>query len=552
MIVLSGMGGIAPKITPELLPANMAQSAINAILHKGGVAPLKQTVSVATPTKAGVKKTIFRFGKDLPETQYWFSWTNNVHVCRGPVVETTERTYYTGDGAPKKTDFSLATGSGTSYPMAAYNLGVPAPTTAPVIWQYAAVGPSVPEQRAYVYTNITAWGEESAPSPAAVGTADSAHLLQLGSFAPAPTGAHNIVKRYIYRSVTSSSGTNYYWIGEIPMTEATFSDNVDIASIGEPLATLDWDTPPDDLAGLIALPSGALCGFSGKQVCFSVIGAPYAWPQIYRLTAEYDIVAVAASGQGVFVLTKGYPYFINTGDPASAQMMRIEEEQPCVSARSVVTFQGSVIYASPDGLVSLSQSGTKILTEALFDRETWQAINPSTLFAAKHDNRYYGFWEGGGGFVLDTSGNLTTHDINATAVYVDPVLDQMYLAIGVNIEKWHAGANKISSWHSKRFNLPAPTNFSCAKIKANSYANITLKVSAYLDTAQQATAVANASRGLLIANGAKLTYTTQVLNAGIVRLPSGFIAKVWEFEIVAMDHWTLAAIGNGVGELKGV
>lgn len=36
MIVLSGMGGIAPKVTPELLPNSMAQSALNAILNKRG------------------------------------------------------------------------------------------------------------------------------------------------------------------------------------------------------------------------------------------------------------------------------------------------------------------------------------------------------------------------------------------------------------------------------------------------------------------------------------------------------------------------------------
>ena len=40
MIVLQNMGGIAPKVTSELLPDNLAQTASNLLLHKGGIAPI--------------------------------------------------------------------------------------------------------------------------------------------------------------------------------------------------------------------------------------------------------------------------------------------------------------------------------------------------------------------------------------------------------------------------------------------------------------------------------------------------------------------------------
>ena len=530
-IVLQNMGGIAPKITPELLPDHLAQSASNLILHKGGVAPLKAPVTVATPSKSGVKKTIYRFGINQPESQYWFSWTTNVNVCRGPIPgDTTERTYFTGDGVPKKTDLTLALQGGTSYPVASYNLGVPAPTAAPNLTQVSGTGPTVAESRAYVYTNVSVWGEESAPSPASISTADATHVVKLSGFSTVPTGQYIIVKRYIYRTVTSSAGTNYYFVGEILSSATEFTDNVDVAAIGEPLATLDWDTPPDDLAGLVALPSGALCGFTGKQVCFSVIGAPYAWPQKYRLTCDYDIVAVAPMGQGVAVLTTGFPYFINTGDPEAAQMIRIDEEQACVSARSVVPFQGGVIYASPDGLVQLSLGGAKLLTESLYDRETWQSITPTSIFAAKHDNRYYAFFDSGGGLILDTTGNLSTHDVAATAAYVDPVLDQLYVAVGTNIQKWNAGSTKTTTWKTKRFNLPAPANFGCYQIKANSFSNLTLKV--YVDGV--------------------LKHTASVPGSNVYRLPAGFMANLWEFEVSGTDHWTSLAVASSVQELKSV
>jgi len=530
MLTLANMSGVAPKITPELLPDSMAQSALNVRLHNGGVAPLKAPVTVATPTKAGTAKTLYRFGKNAGEALYWFKWTAPVSVARGPVAgDSEEKTYYSGDGLPKKTKFDLATGSGTEYPVAYYNLKVPAPTVAPTLTQVATTGPAVTEQRAYVYTNVTAWGEESAPSPASIGTADATHLLDVSGFSALPSGSYNITLRRIYRSVSASTGTNYYLVKEIAAATANVLDNTDVAAIGEPLPSLDWDAPPDDLSGLICLPSGALCGFSGKDVCFSVIGAPYAWPQKYRLTADYNIVAVAAMGQGVVVLTDGYPYFINTGDPESASMVKLDEEQACVSARSVVPFSGGVLYASPDGLVSVAQSGVTLVTKAIYDNETWRALVPADIFAVKHDGRYYGFLASGG-FVFDLDGHFTFHDITATAAYVDPVLDQLYVAVGTAVQKWDAGSAKTHAWKSKRWNLSALAIFSWAQIKANSFSNLTFKL--YID-------------GVLQVSQA-------VTSAEPFRLPPFSRARLFEVEISGTDHWTVCAVAASLDELKNV
>ena len=530
IIPLTGMGGVAPKITPELLPENLAQTALNVRLHNGGVQSLKAATTVATPTKSGSAVSIYRFGRNQPESQYWFKWNTPVNVARGPIAgDTEETTYFTGDGLPKKTRFSLATSSGTDYPVASYNLKVPAPTAAPTLSSVGGAGPVVTESRAYVYTNVSAWGEESAPSPATIGDATASTVIQLSGFSAVPTGSYSITQRYIYRSVSASSGTNYYHVGTVSAATTTFTDNVDIASIGEPLPSLDWDTPPDDLAGLVCLPSGAMCGFSGKEVCFSVIGAPYAWPQKWRLTCDFNIVAVAAMGQGVIVLTDGFPYFINTGDPESAQMIRLDEEQACVAARSVVAFGGGVVYASPDGLVSVTQSGAKILTESIYDNEAWRALTPANIFAVKHDNRYYGFLASGG-FILDTAGNFTFHDITATSAYGDPVLDQLYIAAGNYIQKWDSATAKNHTWKSKRFNLGKPTAFNCAQIKANSFAGLTFK---------------------MYADGV-LKFTKTVTSADPFRLPSGFKSRLYEFEISGTDHWTSAYVAGSMEELKNV
>jgi hypothetical protein len=64
---------------------------------------------------------------------YWFHWTGDVDVDRGPVAgDTTERTYYTDGVQPKMTYSPIAVQSGTDYPVASYDLGIPAPASAPV------------------------------------------------------------------------------------------------------------------------------------------------------------------------------------------------------------------------------------------------------------------------------------------------------------------------------------------------------------------------------------------------------------------------------------
>lgn len=536
LIVLDNMAGVAPKLTPEALPENAAQVASNVVLIHGGVAPLKAPVTVATPTKSGIGQSIFRFGRTPPpgqeEALYWFKWDRAVQVARGPIAgDTTERTYFTGEvGGPRKTDMTRALTGGTDYPMASYQLGVPAPASPPVLTLVAGTGPTVAETRAYVYTNVTAWGEESAPSPPSLVTVGPSEVVQLSSWS-GWTIAGYLEARRIYRTVKTSAGTDYYFVGEISNGDP-WNDTTDVANIGEPLATLYWDEPPSDLEGLICLPSGAMCGISKslKAVCFSVPNAPYAWPAKYRQTTDYVPVGVAAMGQAVVVLTEGFPYLINSGDPEQATMARLEDEYPCLSARSIVPFAGGVVYASPDGLASVTTGGVKLLTAGYYDRAAWMAINPASLFAVKHDNRYYGFLPGAGGLILDAEKGITWHDVAATAAYVDPVLDQLYVLVGGNVQRWHSGAAKTATWRSKRFRQSARVPFSCAQVIANSYAGLTFRL--YVDGA--------------------LVHDAAVVSADPFRVPSFRRASTVEIEIAGTDHWLRTALASSVEELKRV
>jgi|TARA_B110000908_G_scaffold172512_1_gene240426 hypothetical protein len=134
MAVLSikSFGGIAPVTPPRYLQDSQAQIALNCPVFRGSIQPLTDVgASVATLTKTGTPKSIYRFGQDtVSDNNYWLHWLQDVDVCRSQISgDVSEWTFFTGDGGPKATYNSLAL-SGSSYPTATRPLGLPAPAAA--------------------------------------------------------------------------------------------------------------------------------------------------------------------------------------------------------------------------------------------------------------------------------------------------------------------------------------------------------------------------------------------------------------------------------------
>ena len=129
LIQWSGFSGEVRALHPKLLGNGAGTTSLNQKPGRGDLRPWRVPLSVAS-VPAG-RKTIYRMGRDVnDEANYWLSWNTRVHAMRGFEADnTTERTYYTGDGVPKVTDNTIALAS-TPYPTAARLLGVPAPTAA--------------------------------------------------------------------------------------------------------------------------------------------------------------------------------------------------------------------------------------------------------------------------------------------------------------------------------------------------------------------------------------------------------------------------------------
>jgi hypothetical protein len=541
-ITLKGFAGKAPRVDPLLLPDNAAQTATNTKLWRGTVQPFRNYSTIVGQTKAGTITSIYRFGKAAPETQYWFHWTTDVNAVRGPVAgDTTERTYFTGDGVPKVTDNARATlGGGTAYPINSYTLGVPKPANTPIATAPAtpATGSDTAESRVYIYTYVSEWGEEGKPSTASnLVSAKIGDTITLTGLSTVPTGSYNMANgtKRIYRAATGNESTAYRFVAEIPVAQTSYNDAVATTSLGETLTSLYYDVPPTAMVGMMALPNASLAGFSGNEVCFSEPGLPHAWPAKYRMTTETDIVGLGSFGTTLVVLTTSVPYVATGVDPASMSMQKMELQQACVSKRSIVNTGDTVLYASPDGLVAVGTGGASVITQSIFTRDDWQALKPSSISAYFHDGRYIAFYDTGtqtGGFVIDPA-QKQFYDLGfyATAGFNDLVNDSLFLMVGSNIVKFEgSGTNLTFIWKSKKFMLPKHVNFSAALVQANSYSSLSAK---------------------FYADGA-LKHTQTVTNANPFRLPSGFLSKVWEFEISGTDAVSEMYIATSVAELKDV
>ncbi|WP_423820828.1 hypothetical protein V5738_10850 [Salinisphaera sp. SPP-AMP-43] len=476
-LTIEQFAGMVPRAAARLLNASQAQVARNARLESGDIETwrgLAHVHNLANPAST----SIYRFAG-----QYWFEWTGVVDVARGPIPgDASERTYFTGAGQPKFTDNELAI-SGDRYPAVAYDLGLPVPGSSAGVSPSGEAeddDPALIETRAYTYTYVSKYGEESAPAPASdlVDVAPG-QAVDVSGFS-VPSGQFVVDTIRIYRTATSGSSTIYEFVDEIAATASSYSDTVDTDALGEQLETDDWIPPPEDMHSLVSLPNGMLAGASGQDICVCEQYVPHAWPDAYRHTADATVVALGVIDNALIVLTDREPYVLTGSSPASMTMTKIgTADFACVSKRGVADVPGvGVIFPTANGLAGVTTSGTGNLTEQYLTREQWHAYNPATMIGLAHRGRYFGFQDGGCLVYDPANQSLYELDQAIAGGYRDPETDTLYLIVGGEIMAWDGGDDAFGDyrWHSKQFQLPAPRALSVARVRAAEYENVRLAV----------------------------------------------------------------------------
>ena len=552
---IDNFSGIVPRTGPTELEGNQAQIANNAKLTSLEIRPWRSPTLEYTPSGGSSVQTIYKFQGQTGTSPIWLEWNYDVDVVPGPVADLSEfRLYYTSSGfSPKKTNWALASSSGAGvapFPNAYYEMGVPVPALGPTLSK-AGTGAAPSEDRSYIYTYVTEFGtvaEESAPSPATLitGVNTSGDSVTISGFSAPPAGNYNFKYKRIYRSVIGATTASYLLVAEIPIATSSYTDTKTIAQLGTALQSLYYTPPPSTLQGIVTMPNGLLAGFTGNQVWFCEPYLPHAWPASYMLTTDYPIVGLGVFGNSLFVGTTRNPYMITGTTPSSMMQEKLPMVQPCVSKKSIVSDQYGVLYASPNGLASVAPGTQEVISNALYTRDEWQALNPSTMIGAVYNNMYFGFYQTTGGarssIVILRGDNppLATFDSNAKARFVESNTGNVYYLSAADNKIYSLDSsisgNTVFQWKSKKFLQPKPMTYASLQLHAD-YDYMTAHSGSYVTVN-------------LYAEGT-LVFTSNITGNLPVRLPSMTRSYIWEIELIGNVPVRRVAIATSVAELAG-
>lgn len=484
-IKIENFAGVAPRYSARLLPNNGATRADNCKLLSGELRGLHETQLLKDFTTAGFANPVARayrlpsaVGAPLPISggDTWLPFFDpNVDFVRTPVIsDSFERYYWTGDsfvlgGVPQYNTRARINAS-----LSPYRLGVPTPVGAPTVTPPAGTTST----RSYVYTFISAYGEEGPPSPPTVATGDvgSWTIAGFDTTVPNPT-ERNIITKRIYRTVTGAVSTEYYFVADISLATANYTDIAGDTVVvnNNVMPSLTWTPPPATLLGLCSHPGGFLVGFSGRDLYISQPYQPHAWPLQYVQTMQTEIVGVAVYANVIVVTTTSHPYIAEGMSPLSLTFQKIDSIDPCLNRRSMATTLNGVYYASPQGIIAATGGITQLATMELFTREEWQnQFSPTTVQAVPYGMQYVAFDTSVAGFIfspMDKSSPLTTLDrfSNVAAIQIDQYSGDIYLIQGNQVRLWDPPQSIPLSytWQSKQFDLPTPLNFGALRLKFN-------------------------------------------------------------------------------------
>jgi hypothetical protein len=463
--------GMAPKLSDRLLPDAGAAIARNARLVSGELRGIRNPALVHK--FSGTTRNARRI-YDSNGQAVWLGLQNaDTDIVKGPLVnDGFDRYYWTGEQLYVAYNSLARIASGDP----PYRLGTPTPTATPTLTVVGGTGAS--ETRAYVYTYINSWGEESAPGPVVVASGPfdgSWNLAALPSTVPDSTDRLPVVNKRIYRTVTGLGTASYFYVGQVALATTTYNDTIANAVVAAApiLQSFGWAPPPDNLKGLIAHPNGFLVGFVGKDIYFSERYRPHTWPTQYITSLEFNVVGLSVYNNMVAALTTGNPYFIAGNRAANVTINKSDSVEPCLSKQSIISTLSGVLYASPNGLVALNEGGPSIVTSQLLSIEEWNRYSPTTLKAAQYGQQYLAYYSPTNGIRFAPSEQFALLvELDAIAdvdnVISDPSTGECWLLRNNSVFRWEppTGVPMSFTWRSKVFDFTRPVNFGAYMLKS--------------------------------------------------------------------------------------
>ena len=498
MIFVDTFGGEAPLFPKEALPLPYASFAKGCMFDSGELrgfgSPVKRAHHVVP---AGTKAMALYEPQDY---EYLLTFPNRTDVISNAHAgDQFRRVYWFGATHPPRYADSTTALSGTGpYPGSYYTLGIPAPTAQPVIEiipakdaegtpiDHVTAGHD-PLYRSYTYTYVSAFGEESGPWLPSDGSAvpqnkmyegDKIKLTNLqplsGNY-PMSGGKINVYQ-------TDISG-GFLKVATLPIGTQTV-EFVNTAVTGPILRTALTMPPAAGMQGACLTSFGYMVGFKDSTLYCSDTYMYHSWPSTYAKPCRHKILRVFPCSQGAYVLTDGGPYILMGTDPNNLQLVLVETDEVCMSATACCDLGGAVAFVSANGLCMLSETGVEVLTKAIFNHLSWSALGLGSATLTRHMDRII-INTGTGGYIFSTgdpSVQWVRHDIRMRVAITDAEGGDTLYSVNGTTDLLTYDANPLIElpyeWHSPDIVLDSPKPYTCWRLFAKEYTNISMRIEA--------------------------------------------------------------------------
>nr|DAD83101.1 MAG TPA: hypothetical protein [Podoviridae sp. ctlpi2] len=440
--------GVVPRLRKKQLPKGYATVAHDVDLTHGSLKAFQEPKFLKNALSGAVR--LYAWGCDL------LTWDKCVDVAEW--LPDCPRLFITGNADYPQT----ITKEGNNFVYR--RLGVPAPLPAPVA-HATVVESDKSRATAYIITFVNNFGEEGGLSPPSndVVTEDGQEVRL--TFRYNPPVEYDVEKLRIYRRETGfrtglekeqEFDTHWFFLAELDINEREFVDTTKMMHLGAALDNLDTREPPARLANITAIPDTAiLAGSVANKLLFSRNLQPHNWELSQEMTLDDNVVALGAVGNSLYVATDGHPYRVQ-GDVGCDRrecrdIYRYKQAFPminCHVGQGAVATPFGFIYASPDGLVMLTDSHSpQVITSEVLSADDWRLLAPHTARLAYYkgalfvvtDKVSFILWLDGNTYADSKYKKMTTISDEPIDMAVTRQGELLLLQKDYTIAQWNAG-----------------------------------------------------------------------------------------------------------------
>lgn len=496
--------GVVPRLDHHLLGGEYAEVALDVNLWHGTVKPFRE--KLLCHTLQNTTKAVFYDDCCWKEFDKCVEFTRLQALCSRQVV--------TG-----LFDYPASACSSDCNPRW-FRLGVPSPMSTPNVElltplnnpsscyaenfidsiDYARVS------RAYVYTYVNSCCDEGPPSyPSETIDVDDGGRVMVSGF-DVPPPEYGVTSIRLYRLASGfdtnnisienvmidekSSLSEYFFVGEFPIGESVYIDDLMDRELGFPLETQGYVEPPKDLRGIISVKGTQLAGFyAGNKIRFSMPRYPHAWQEADELTIPDTIHALVELNQNVIVLTCGAIYMVEPIKDCKTvgcrKVSKTLENYPlvsCCGTHGYTLTPKGVVFVSAEGLILTTGTEAVNITSPYFAQDDWRALLPDRMSVVYHRDSIYFFSENIA-YCLQFPVSLAQWDnsvliqLSDRPKYAFSANEDLFLVEDTGVYRWNMGNKwRPYMWKGKKEISPSQVNFAGAKVSRYNGGNVKFKL----------------------------------------------------------------------------